>query len=272
VVAPFRWPLRFGLQWKRQHAMVDWYDDDEFWEGTRAVVFNEARITQAPEEVSQIVALVGNLPEQAAVLDLGCGIGRHTLGFAAKGFRTTGVDRTSAYLDRARAEASQRALTVEWVEADMRQFCRPDAFDLAVNLLTSFGYFADPAEDRRVIDNLYASLKPGGHLVMDLMGKEVLARIFQQRDWHEEPDGTTVLEERTITDDWGRIDVRWITLHGTERHEYRYGLRLYAASELNGLLSAAGFGPVKTCGSFAGTPYDHEAERLIVVARKPGTV
>jgi SAM-dependent methyltransferase len=249
--------------------MVDWHDDDEFWEGTRAVVFNEARVTQASDEVNRVLALVGDLPRQAAILDLGCGIGRHTLEFAARGFRTTGVDRTTAYLDRARAEASRRALTIEWVEADMRQFRRVDTFDLAVNLLTSFGYFADPAEDRRVIDNVYASLKAGGHLVMDLMGKEVLARIFQRRDWHEEPDGTTLLEERTITDNWGRIDVRWITLHGAERREHRFGHRLYAATELNALLTTGGFDPVNVYGSFAGTPYDHEAERLIVVARKP---
>lgn len=46
----------------------------------------------------------------------------------------------------------------------------------AINLFTSFGYFEDPAEDLRVAKNLHESLKPGGKLVMEMMGKEVLAR------------------------------------------------------------------------------------------------
>ena len=252
--------------------MADWYDNDEFWEETRTVVFNETRREQAPDEVSRVLDLLGDMPSNAAILDLGCGIGRHSLELARKGFRVTGVDRTATYLDKAKEQADRQELNAEWVLADMRQFRRPDTFDAAVNLLTSFGYFADPAEDRRVVDNLFTSLKPGGRLVMDLMGKEVLARIFQQRDWHEEPDGTLVLEERAIKDDWGWIDVCWTTLRGSQRREHRFGHRLYSAGELRKLLADAGFTAVEAYGTLAGTPYDHQAERLVVVARKPGAL
>ena len=37
----------------------------------------------------------------------------------------------------------------------------PDAFDLALNVSTSLGYFEDPADDRQVLENVYASLAPG---------------------------------------------------------------------------------------------------------------
>ena len=32
---------------------------------------------------------------------------------------------------------------------------------------TSFGYFDDPSEDLKVVNNIYSALKPGGVLVMD---------------------------------------------------------------------------------------------------------
>jgi SAM-dependent methyltransferase len=151
----------------------------------------------------------------------------------------------------------------------MRRFRRDSVFDVAVNLLTSFGYFADAAEDRRVAENLFASLKPGGHLVMELMGKEILARVFRRYDWHEEPDGTLVLEERTIKPDWSWIEVRWIIVRGNDRRECRFGHRLYSAVELRELLTSVGFASVSAYGSLDATPYDNNAERLVVVAKKP---
>jgi hypothetical protein len=37
---------------------------------------------------------------------------------------------------------------------------------------TSFGYFEDEADHARVLDNIHASLKPGGRLVLDLVGSK----------------------------------------------------------------------------------------------------
>jgi len=247
--------------------MPDWYDNEAFWEDTESVIFNKERRQKAAEEVEHALALV-QLRPGAAVLDLGCGVGRHSLELARKGYRVTGVDRTAMYLAKAKAAAAGQALNVEWVHADMRDFVRKGAFDAAINLLTSFGYFTDLADDRRVLDNVFAGLKPGGHLVIDLMGREVLARIFRQYDWHEEPDGTLLLEERTLKEDWTWLDMRWIIIRGGERRDHRFRLRLYSGAELKALLADAGFAKINLYGSLSGTPYDHQAERLVVVAQK----
>ena len=249
--------------------MTAWYDNDAFWEDVAPVIFTEDRQQKAREDVGQIVALIGLQPS-ATVLDMGCGPGRHALEFARRGYRVTGVDRTATYLAKADKAAQKEELKVEWVEADMRHYRCDDMFDVAVSLLTSFGYFEDPSEDSQVVENLFASLKPGGHLVMDLMGKEVLARIFRERDWHEESDGTVVLEERKVAADWSRIHVRWVLIQGERRREHRFGHRVYSAMELMGLLGRIGFADIKAYGSLAGAGYDHEAERLVMVARKPG--
>jgi hypothetical protein len=41
------------------------------------------------------------------------------------------------------------------------------------------------ADDQRVLENLHASLVPGGRLLLELMGREILARTFTPRDWSE---------------------------------------------------------------------------------------
>jgi 2-polyprenyl-3-methyl-5-hydroxy-6-metoxy-1,4-benzoquinol methylase len=78
------------------------------------------------------------------------------------GFSVTGVDRTAFLLDEARRHALTEGVEVEWVQEDMRSFARPNAYDLAVSVYTSFGYFDDPADNRLVLRNLFTSLKSGG--------------------------------------------------------------------------------------------------------------
>jgi SAM-dependent methyltransferase len=242
-----------------------WHEDEAFWETVEPGLFDREHRELAGPEVGEVVRLV-EIESGASVLDLCCGVGRHSLELARRGFRVTGVDRTARYLERARAQASEEGLEVELVLADMREFKRPAAFDMVVNLYTSFGYFDDPTDDRRVLENIRASLKPGGRLVMQTMGKEVLARIFQARNWQEE-DGNIVLQETSIERDWGWVASRWIILSDGKVNEFTVEYRLYSAVELKELMIACGFASVEIFGGFSGSPYDNEAERLIAVAR-----
>lgn len=242
-----------------------WHEDDRLWKRTAPFLFSERRWTAAPQEVENIITLL-KLPPNASVLDLCCGVGRHSLELARRGFRVIGVDRTVSFIEEARRRAEAEKLSVEFVGGDMRRFRRPEAFDVAINLFTSFGFFEDPKEDKHVLENIYASLKPGGKFLLDVMGKEVLARIFQKRDWIEE-DGV-LLEERQLHDGWSRIETRWIILRGAEREEFTLILRLYSGAEMVALLKEVGFSRVELFGNFAGAPYDQNARRLVALAKK----
>ena len=156
-----------------------------FWQVAAPLLFPRERWKNAEQEVDSLLKLM-ELPEGASVLDLACGPGRHALEFTRRGFHVTGVDRTQKYLAEARRRSKEAGLTVEWIEADMREFQRPGEFDAAVSLFTSFGYFEDPEDDKLAAMNMYRSLKPGGVLLIEMVGKEILARIFQPRDWHEQ--------------------------------------------------------------------------------------
>ncbi len=167
-------------------------------------MFDPRRLALTSAEVDQMSSLLG-LQSGSAVLDLCCGIGRHSIEFARRGFKVTGVDRTLSYLEQARASASKENLKVEFVLADMREFSRPAAFDGAINFFTAFGYFDDPADDAKVARNLFESLKPGGRLIVDVNGKEIIAGKFRERDWSKRDDGTIMLEERRLLDGWKRL-------------------------------------------------------------------
>lgn len=243
--------------------MAAWHEENSFWHSMAPKLFSKVQMERAASEVEGCTRLAGVSPP-CKVLDLCCGPGRHSAELARKGYRVTGVDRTREYLD----EAGKDFPDIEFVEADMRDFRRTDSFSLVLNLYTSFGYFEDPADDRKVVENVYESLVPGGKFIMELMGKEVLARIFRERDWYEE-DGIIYLEERRVLDDWKWVEARWLKLDGEKMEEYTISHRLYSARELKELLTESGFGEVEIYGSLAGISYDQNAERLVAVARKP---
>jgi SAM-dependent methyltransferase len=249
--------------------MTTWHGRDNFWQMMAPFFFSERQWAAAPVQIDQVLQLL-DLHPGASVLDLCCGPGRHSLELARRGFHVTGVDRTAAYLDVARQRAKKEELAVEFVLEDMRDFCRPEAYQGALLMFTSFGYFEDPAENQQVLVNLHRSLAPGGTLIVDVMGKEVLARIFLERTWSEAEDGTFCLQERKVSRDWSWMENRWILLRGGERHEFAVSHWLYSALELSNLLYDAGFGEVDIYGNLEGATYDHQAKRLVAVARKTG--
>ena len=60
-----------------------WHEDDEFWEMWGPLIFRPEAVAAATDEVDKIVALLGIKPE-ARVLDLCCGVGRHSLELARR--------------------------------------------------------------------------------------------------------------------------------------------------------------------------------------------
>jgi SAM-dependent methyltransferase len=244
----------------------NWHEDDSFWQIWGPMMFSKQRIASTPAEIDQILTLV-NIRPQSHILDLCCGTGRHSLELARRGFKVTGVDRTQAYLNQAKEQAKSEGLNIEFVQDDMRNFCRPECFDFVISMFTSFGFFENQADDRKVTNNIYRSLKSAGLLLMDLSSKEILARVFRERDWRE-IEGVLWLEERQLSDDWSRIHNRWIMFKDNHRYEGRINLRLYSAIELKAILEAAGFTRMQAYGDLDGIRYDNQARRLVMVGHK----
>ena len=137
-----------------------------------------------------------------------------------------------------------------------------------MSLFTSFGYFEDKQDDVAVLRNIHASLISGGRCLLDVAGKEWLAKHFQPTSSHELRDGTLMIERREIYDDWSRIRNQWILLKEGKAKEYRFHHTIYSAQELKDRLKDVGFGSVRICGDLDGNEYGPDARRLIAIAEK----
>jgi len=246
----------------------EWFDDDAFWRALTPLIFSKERRGSAAELVARVLKLVK--PTGKEILDLCCGPGRWSVPLAQRGFHVTGVDRTRYFLERARAQAKSARVRIEWVRRDMRDFVRPGAFDAALSMFTSFGYFDAKDEDLLVLKNIVTSLRPGGSLLMEMAGKEILARTFHPTTSTLLCDGSLLVERREVSDGWSRIRNEWTFIkHGNAR-TWRFHLTIYSGQELRDRLEQAGFTDVKLFGSLDGDEYGLNAQRLIAVGRRPG--
>ena len=220
------------------------------------------------DEAADLVdALVRRLapPSGAAILDLGCGSGRHARRLAAHGFAVTGIDLSAASLSRARERPGARVL---FVRQDMRRPFGTRSFDCVVSLFTSFGYFADPADHHAVVDNIARALRPGGRVVLDylnvarveahLVREEVAACagiVYRVSRWS---DAAAIYKRVVVEDPAAPEPVSFV--ERVTKLAPRDFARLFAGA---GLVVEALF------GDYALGAFDAQASpRLILVARK----
>ena len=250
-----------------QRRKQEWFDDDALWRDLYPHLFPEARFASAIEDAGKLLRLVK--PRGKAVLDLCCGPGRFAIALAKRKFVVTGVDRTRYFLTRARARAKSQGVTVEWVREDMRDFVRPQAFDLALSMFTSFGYFDDKEEDLLVLRRVLESLKSGGAFVIEVMGKERIAQIFAGITEERLPSGSRLIARHEIFDDWTRIRNDWTLIRDGRAKDYTFHHTLYSGQELRDRMERAGFSKVRLFGSLDGEAYGRGSPRLVAVGRKP---
>ena len=224
-----------------------------------------------PQTGAEIDFLLQVLQPQstARILDVGCGYGRHIIPLALKGYRTVGIDRSPVMLDAARGAANGPGLRPSLLRADMRALPFSEAFDIAVSLFSSFGYFEAEDENFRVLQSTANALAPGGRFLIETVNRDFLVRHLVPAQVYR-PAGMFLVEEREFdpVTSRSRVDVTLIQ-EGRETHLH-HSIRLYTCTELEMLLTAAGLAPLGVWGDFRGTDYTCDAPHMIVLAQKPG--
>ena len=244
----------------RSTTTPDWYRQ---WFGEEYLALYPHRDA---EEARQAVELVLRSPgsSRGPVLDLACGAGRHMREFARRGIAAVGLDLSRTLLGEGKAATPGLGL----VQGDMRYLPFADgSFDLVVNFFTSFGYFAEPEDDRRVLDEIRRVLRSDGRFMLDFLNAERVRRNLVRED-ERLVDGRRVTQTRRL-EDGGKVVVKEIRIAPTEKGEraslYYERVRLYSPAELTSLLRAAGLETETTFGDYKGGATCPDCPRYILL-------
>ena len=198
-----------------------------------------------------------------------CGQGRHAHLLAESGFNVDGLDYSEHLIKLARKRGTGPNL--RYTHGDMRKLPRrwSSRFEAVINLFTSFGFFANPRDDARVITQFANVLKPGGTLVWHGGSRDGVMARFLSRDWWETTEGTVIAHERSFDPLSGLLTIESV-LKGSQKKAQRrtHRIRLYTATRLAELCSDAGLIVEEAFDGFSSRQLSRKSSEMMLVARK----
>ncbi|HLS12145.1 MAG TPA: class I SAM-dependent methyltransferase [Flavobacteriaceae bacterium] len=201
------------------------------------------------------------LSPPAKILDLACGKGRHSRYLNHLGYDVVGLDLSQQSIDYAKQYENDSL----HFEVHDKLIPYPKKFDAVFNLFTSFGYFEDPKDNIRVIENIKSSLKPNGYGVIDFMNayKEQGSLVAEEV---KTVDGITFLLNRYLKDGVIFKDIRFEfageSYHFTER------VSALQLEDFKAYFDKAGVTLVDVFGDFKLAPFDRETSKRLMLIFK----
>jgi 2-polyprenyl-3-methyl-5-hydroxy-6-metoxy-1,4-benzoquinol methylase len=138
-------------------------------------------------------------------LELACGSGLVTLPIAASGIPVTGVDLARPMLLHARRKARQRQVSVDLVEADVRQLHFHKKFVFVLLTGNAFQAFLRRADQERLLETVKCHLSPQGTFAFE-------TRNPSGNDLTDQPD-----EQDWFT--YKNIQGQKVSVSGTQRYD-----------------------------------------------------
>jgi len=205
-----------------------------------------------------------------SVLELGCGTGRKLIPIASDGYPCTGLELSADMLTEAQRKADERALAVEWVRGDMREFDLGRTFDLVFIAANSLLHLHETGELLGCFRSVRAHLAPGARFVFDVFNPNVrfLAEADGVRRTRDalsfvDPDRGEVRVDVAETYDAAAQVTRGTWYFSAESEPdflvAPLELRSVFPQELPLLLSAAGLRLVERFGDWSGGPFTSDA-------------
>ena len=130
----------------------------------------------------------------ARLLDVGCGVGRHVVELARRGYRMTGIDVSRGLLRVGARLAREAAVEVELRHLDARLLDFDSEFDAAYSVCEgAFSLVPSDEENLAILEGLRRAVKPGGRVNVCAAHVYLAAESFWQRDpvdnrWSPGPD------------------------------------------------------------------------------------
>lgn len=154
---------RFAPEYDKEEYALTWREEVDFM-----------------EEVFQ-------LPTGSAILDVGCGTGRHAVELARRGYQVTGIDFSAGMLAVARQKASDCGVQVEWIEGDVTTFHSAKLFDAAICMTEAAFALLTPRQDPNqhdlaILRNVNTALKPGGQFLLNATNGFRMIRLMTAED------------------------------------------------------------------------------------------
>ena len=219
-------------------------------------------------EVEGLVELLELRPGML-VADICCGAGRHAVRLARQGMQVTGLDASELMLGRARESAGgvEGCMLVQGDAA--RLPFRTGAFDAALNLFNSFGYYEDDELNQRALDEVARCLRPGGGFALETRNRTYQILYAPYHLQVALADGSPAIIRCQYDRDTHRLCSTWSEPGDEGAVLYRAAIRLFEVEELHEMFERAGLVVDHVCSGYHGALFEGWERILMLIAHKP---
>jgi len=159
------------MQKEKNTWFASWFDTPYYH-----ILYKDRDYAEAQVFMDNITQYL-NLPDDAKILDLACGKGRHSVYLNELGYDVTGADLSENSIAEASKFANEK---LHFQVHDMR-IPFEQKFDAIFNLFTSFGYFENDADNLTTLKAIQESLSEYGFAVIDFMNvKNVIENLVPE--------------------------------------------------------------------------------------------
>lgn len=199
------------------------------------------------------------LKENATILDLACGKGRHSVYLNKLGFDVTGVDLSENSIAFAKKFENER------LQFKVHDMCKPypSKFDAVFNLFTSFGYFEKDESNLKTIKAIKENLNANGFGVIDFMNSEFVINNLVAENT-KTVDGITFELQRQLKDGYIIKDIAFT--HENDAYNYQERVRAFTLSDFEFFFKQAEVELLNVFGDYNLRKFDAKtSERLILI-------
>lgn len=255
------------------HVDDNWWQDlfDEIYLMTDARSVCDERLTC--QEVDFLTQTL-DLDKSDLILDLCGGHGRHSLELSRRGFNNVTVLDYSTYLiDLGKARAREEKLNTVFIQGDARNTRLPgQSFHFIIIMASSFGYFVNEGENKKILKESFRLLQPEGTLLLDLPDRNYVLQNFNPFSFHEVSEDVTVCRQRELRDDIIYSREAVISKKRGCVRDRTYCTCLYSSEKITDLLNSVGFLPITCNSNFMNREADGDygcmTNRMIVTAKR----
>lgn len=123
------------------------------------------------------------LSEKSSILDIGCGMGRHTLKLIEKGYNTVGVDYVPELISLASRKIENSKHDIFQVvdfSSTVIPFA-PESFDTVLCLYDVIGSYVEESKNRNILANMFNILKKGGYALISVLNLHLTEAIAENK-------------------------------------------------------------------------------------------
>ncbi|MGR7814048.1 class I SAM-dependent DNA methyltransferase [Lacinutrix undariae] len=202
-----------------------------------------------------------NLPEQATIMDLACGKGRHSVYLNTLGYNVTGLDLSENSINYAKQFEND---SLKFNVHDM-SLPYTSQFDAVFNLFTSFGYFEKESDNLETIKAIKSNLNEFGFGVIDFMNTDFIIENLVPEETKIVDDITFHLK-RYVEDGYIIKDINFED--NGQQYKFQERVRAFTLTDFEQLFEKAGVYLLDIFGDYKLNKFHKSTSKRLVMIFK----